>query len=430
MERKALQELLEWKNRPDRQPLIIMGARQTGKTWLMKEFGARNFKRTAYIPLDSSRNSKTIFDYSLRPKDIIPLLSAEAGTEINKDTLLIFDEIQAVPNALHSLKYFCEEAPEISIMAAGSTLGLSLHEGISFPVGKTEFYRLRPMDFLEFLSANSEDGIKNILESRNFSILNAMHEKIMALLRQYMLIGGMPEAVSKFLQTKDFKQARKIQKKILLAYQNDFAKHASGETAKKISLLWKSLPGQLAKENKKFIYGAVRPGARARDFETALQWLEDSSIIHKLHRAKMPMLPLKAYEDFNAFKVFIFDIGLLCAMSGLDERIILDGDSIFREFKGALAEQLVMQELVSAGISPFYWTADNSQAEVDFLIQHKNQIIPVEAKSGTNLQAKSLKSYIKRFSPQTAIRASALPYKQDGTITDLPLYAAGLYFSN
>ncbi|MGE4385270.1 MAG: ATP-binding protein [Endomicrobiaceae bacterium] len=422
MKRDILKKLIEWKNKPIRKPLILTGARQVGKTWAMKEFGAKNFKKSAYISFDNNPNIKKLFDNSVHPKELLPFLNAEAGVEIDSETLVIFDEIQEVPKALTALKYFFEERSDIPIITAGSTLGVSLHNGVSFPVGKVEFITLYPMSFAEFLDAISENQLRIAIETKNYDLIDSFHNKLIGLVKQYMIVGGMPEAVSAFVKTQAFSETRKVQKNILMSYEKDFSKYTNAEMAVKLNLLWRSIPSQLSKENKKFMYKAVKKGARARDFEVAIQWLVDSSLIYKLGRVSKPSLPLKSYEDFGIFKMFLHDIGLLCAMSGVSEKIILAADNIFKEFKGALAEQLVYQELLTIGIEPFYWSVENSQAEVDFLIQREDQIIPIEVKSGINLQAKSLKVYMEKFKPSIALRVSVANYKNSGNIIDLPMY--------
>lgn len=423
MKRDIIEKLLEWKAKEGRQPLILTGARQVGKTWIMKEFGSRYFKKTAYISLDSNPNMQALFEKTVKPGDLLPFLSAQAGVDIDPNTLLILDEIQEIPKALTALKYFCEEQQNIPVIAAGSTLGVSLHSGVSFPVGKVEFMNMFPMSFAEFLDAIGESQTRAVIEKKNYDLLNSFHKKLIDLVKQYMIVGGMPEAVAEFVKTKGFIGVGKIQKKILTSYEKDFSKHTNAEMAVKLGLLWKSIPAQLSRENKKFLYGAIKNGARARDFEVAIQWLEDSSLIHKVGRISNPSMPLKSYQEFGMFKIFLHDTGLLCAMSGVSSKIILEDDSIFKEFKGALAEQFICQELFALGFEPFYWSAQNSQAEIDFLVQHNDKIIPIEVKSGTNLQAKSLKVYMDKFKPQLALRTSEANYKISGNITDLPLFA-------
>ncbi|MCL1901681.1 MAG: AAA family ATPase [Endomicrobia bacterium] len=428
MKRDIISKFFDWKNKKNRQPLILTGARQVGKTWAMKEFGAKNFKKSAYISFDNNTNMKNLFENSVRPNELLPFLNAEAGIEIDSETLVIFDEVQEVPKALTALKYFFEERPDIAIIAAGSTLGVSLHNGVSFPVGKVEFMTLHPMSFAEFLDAISETQLRTAIETKNYVLLDSFHEKLLGLVKQYMIVEGMPEVVSEFVRTKGFGETRNIQKKILTSYEKDFSKYTNVEMAVKLGLLWKSIPAQLARENKKFLYGAVKTGARARDFEVAIQWLADSSLIYKVGRISNPSLPLKSYEEFGMFKMFLHDIGLLCAMSGVSDKLILEANSIFKEFKGALVEQLICQELLTLGEEPFYWSVENSQAEIDFLIQRDDKVIPIEVKSGINLQAKSLKTYIEKFKPSIALRVSQANYKVSDNIIDLPIYAFRSWF--
>ena len=427
MQRDIIEKLLEWKVKDNRQPLILMGARQVGKTWVMKEFG-KKFKKMAYISLDSNHNMQALFEKTVKPSELLPFLSAQAGVEIDSETLIIFDEIQEIPKALTALKYFCEERRELPIIAAGSTLGVSLHSGVSFPVGKVEFLNLYPMSFAEFLNAIGEEQTRVLIETKKYELLNSFSEKLLDILKQYMFVGGMPEAVAEFVKTKGFIGVRKIQNKILTSYEKDFSKHTNAEMAVKLNLLWKSIPAQLSKENKKFLYGAVRKGARARDFEAQIQWLQDSSLIHKVGRISKVGHPIKSYEEFGMFKIFMHDVGLLCALSGVSSKIILEGDDIFKEFKGALAEQFVCQELFVKEQEPFYWSVQNSQAEVDFLIEYDNKIIPIEVKSGMNLRAKSLGLYIEKNKPEIALRISEADYKTSENIIDLPLYAFWSWF--
>jgi predicted AAA+ superfamily ATPase len=430
MKRDIIGKLNSWKLKSNRQPLILTGARQVGKTWAMKEFGKNSFQKTAYLSFENNPRLRGVFANTSRPKDILPFLSAEAGVEIDKSTLIIFDEVQEIPQALISLKYFYEEMPELFIIAAGSTLGVSLHSGVSFPVGKVEFLNLYPMSFSEFLDAVGQSNMRAAIETKNYNLLSGFHEQLIGLVKQYMFVGGMPAVVAEFVKTKGFIGVVETQKRLLTSYGKDFSKYASAETAAKLNLLWLSIPAQLAKENKKFLYGAVRQGGRARDFEVAIQWLIDGSLIHKARRISNPSLPLKSYEEFGMFKMFMHDIGLLCAMSGVSEKIILEGDNIFKEFKGALAEQFICQELISINAEPFYWSVENSQAEIDFLVQHDNAVIPIEVKSGVNLRAKSLGIYIDKFQPQLALRVSPANYKVSDKIIDLPFYAFSSWFHN
>lgn len=424
MQRKAIKQLVEWKNRKNRKPLIIKGARQVGKTWLMKEFGKTEYKNFAYINFENNERMSLLFSADMDIKRIIAGLELEANCKIiPEETLLIFDEIQECPKALTSLKYFYENAPEYNIVAAGSMLGVALHSGTSFPVGKVDFMELYPLSFLEFLKALGEDGLLSLIDNLDFELIKTFKDKYIRLLRQYYYIGGMPEVVSAFIQTQDFEKARTIQKAILMSYEQDFSKHVPHATVPKLRMLWKSIPSQLSKENKKFIYGLIRHGARAKEYEAALTWLCDCGLVYKVSRITKPALPLIAYEDIGAFKLFVSDIGLLSAMTELDVKTLLEGDKIFEEFKGALTEQYVLQELKNVKDLPvYYWTSDKGTAELDFIVQVERNIIPIEAKAATNLKAKSLKSYREQFEPEIAIRTSTADYKKTDNLYDIPLY--------
>lgn len=424
MKRFALDQLKEWKVQENRKPLIIRGARQVGKTWLMKEFGRTCFEKTAYINFDSNTRMKQIFDGELDIERILLALQAETGISIDaQNTLLIFDEIQEVPRALTSLKYFCENAPEYTIVAAGSLLGVAMHKGTSFPVGKVDFMDLYPLSFQEFLCALDEERFVSILQSSDTDMITAFKSKFIERLRQYYFVGGMPEVVAEFIRTKDFNRTRELQKNLLNYYQQDFSKHAEISLVPRLNLVWNSIPMQLAKENKKFIYGQVREGSRAKDFELAIQWLLDCGLIHKVHRVKKPSLPLKAYLELDAFKIFMCDIGLLVAMTDLDARVIIDGNRIFTEFKGALTEQYVLQQLVSeVGVIPYYYSSENSTGEIDFLLQARSSVIPIEVKAEENLKAKSLKAFCQKYEPACAVRTSMSDYREQEWMTNIPLY--------
>lgn len=421
-----MKALEAWKDQPDRIPLIIRGARQVGKTWIMREFGKQYFEQVIYINFDNNLRMKTLFEGDFDIKRII--MGLEIETDINitpSNTLLIFDEIQEVPQALSSLKYFRENAPEYAILAAGSLLGVALHEGTSFPVGKVDFMDLYPMNFFEFLDATENGRLVKLLQSQDWDLIHTFKDKLIHSLRLYYVIGGMPEAVAAWSKG-DLKMIRRIQTRLLEAYEQDFSKHAPNEIIPRIRQLWNAVPAQLAKENQKFIYGQVREGARARDYEMAMQWLLDCGLIHKVNRITKPDMPLSAYTDPKAFKLFMLDVGLLGAKSGLDIDAILDGHRIFEEFKGALTEQYVFQQLLTnATITPYYWTAGNS-AEVDFVYQKAQNIVPVEVKSEENLRAKSLRSYHQKFSPNYSVRTSMTNYRVDEWLTNIPLYAIGM----
>lgn len=425
MERNALQKLVLWKNSADRKPLLIRGARQVGKTWLMKEFGKNEYSQTVYVNFESSKLLKTLFVDNFDIQRIITALQIETNIQIDPDnTLIIFDEIQEAEGAITSLKYFCENAPQYHIIAAGSLLGVALHKRTSFPVGKVEFLDLHPFDFTEFMLAMGHQPLLNLLKSRDWPLIKSFRGKFIQLLRQYYYIGGMPEAILSYSLKSDFQEVRIIQKRILAAYDHDFSKHAPIEIVPRIRMLWNSIPAQLAKENKKFIYGAVKHGSRAKDYELALSWLVDCGLVHKICRVSKPGIPLKAYEDVAAFKLFMVDLGLLGAMGDIDVRTLLDGNVIFEEFKGALTEQYVLQQLISnPDIVIYYWSAERSTAEIDFLIQIAGKVIPIEVKAEENLQAKSLKTFCEKFLPEIAIRTSMSDFRKENWLTNLPLYA-------
>ncbi|MDD3362941.1 MAG: ATP-binding protein [Hespellia sp.] len=424
MKRFALDRLVSWKNSKTRKPLIIRGARQVGKTWIMKEFGRTCFKQVAYVNFDNNTRMKQVFEADIDVERLILAISAETGVSIRADsTLLIFDEIQEVPKALTSLKYFYENAPEYAIVAAGSLLGVALHQGTSFPVGKVEFLDLHPLSFREFLCALGEERYNELLEKNDISLVSMFRSKYMERLREYYYVGGMPEVVNDFIENKDYARVRDIQKNLLDYYQQDFSKHATSNLVPRLNLVWNSVPMQLAKENKKYIYGQVREGARAKDFELAIQWLLDCGLIHKVQRVGKPALPLKAYLDLDAFKMYMVDIGLLIAMTDLDARVIIDGNRIFTEFKGALTEQYVLQQLISEfEIEPYYYSAQNSKGEIDFMLQAKTSILPVEVKAEENLKAKSLKAFCEKYAPQYAVRTSMSDYREQDWMTNIPLY--------
>ena len=425
MYRYAIENLDKWKNSKNRKPLIIEGARQVGKTWIMKEFGKKSYNKTVYINFDSNVQMAELFSIDLNVERIIMGLELYAGHKINpSDTLIIFDEVQEVPKALSSLKYFYENAPEYHIVCAGSLLGIALHEGTSFPVGKVDFLKLYPLSFKEFLMAIGLERFAELLDKKDYDMIKSFKQTYIDALKQYYYIGGMPEVVASFADEKDFNEARRIQKRILTAYEQDFSKHAPKEIVPKIRMLWNSIPSQLAKENKKFIYGLIREGARAKEYETAIMWLSDCGLVHKVSRINAPNIPLKAYEDLKAFKLFIVDVGLLGAMVGLNQRTLLNGNELFTEFKGALTEQYVMQQLaVNQDLGIYYYTNDRNTCEVDFIVDNGDNIIPLEVKAEINLKAKSLKTYREKFTPEVSIRSSMADYSEEVGLINLPLYA-------
>lgn len=424
MQRYALKHLIDWKNKKNHKPLVIQGARQVGKTWLMQEFGKKYYEQVAYINFDVDVKSREIFDIDYDTERLIMDIGLATKTKINaENTLIIFDEIQECPRALTSLKYFRENAPQYDIIVAGSLLGVACHEGTGFPVGKVSFMNLFPLSFEEFLLAMGEERFVELLNKKDFKTIKLFNNKYEKLLKQYCYVGGMPEIVQDFVESKDFESVRNLQKEILSAYEEDFTKHIPTNTVAKIRLLWKSIPAQLSKENKKFIYGAAKEGARARDFEAALSWLINSGLVYRVNKITKPDLPITAYEDFNSFKLFVLDVGLLGAMTDLQADTIIDGNRIFEEFKGAITEQYVLQQFKTIKDLPvFYWSNETSRAEIDFVIQIKSDVVPVEVKAERNLQAKSLKVYMEKFKPNYAIRTSMADYKKTDNLIDLPLY--------
>ena len=425
MYRIAIEKLLKWKQGKRRKPLIIEGARQVGKTWLMKEFGKQAYVDTVYINFDSNSRMAELFDSDLDVNRLIMGLELYVGRKIDPEhTLLIFDEIQEVPRALSSLKYFYENAPHYHIVCAGSLLGIALHQGTSFPVGKVDFLKLYPLSFKEFLLATGKKQFSELLDKQDFQMITSFKQTYIEALKQYYFVGGMPEVVQSFVDDKDFKEVREVQKRILVAYEQDFSKHAPNEIVPKIRMLWNSIPSQLAKENKKFIYGLVREGARAKDYETAIMWLSDCGLVHKVSRVNAAGIPLKAYEDLKAFKLFLVDVGLLGCMAGLRQRTLLDGNNLFSEFKGALTEQYVCQQLKTIeDLGVYYYTNDRGSCEVDFVIDTGELIVPVEVKAEVNLRAKSLKTYQEKFLPEVSVRTSMADFKKEDWLVNLPLYA-------
>lgn len=425
MYRYAIEALYKWKESKHRKPLIIEGARQVGKTWLMNEFGQKAYKDTVYINFDFNSRMAELFRSDLNTERLLLGLELYAGKKIEpENTLLIFDEVQEVPAALTSLKYFYENAPQYHIICAGSLLGIALHSGTSFPVGKVDFLKLYPLSFKEFLMASGNKRFADLLSQQDFSMIAAFKQTYIDALKYYYFVGGMPEAVLRFCENKDFNEVREVQKRILDAYEQDFSKHAPNEIVPRLRMLWNSIPSQLTKENKKFIYGLVREGGRAKDYETALMWLSDCGLVHKVSRVNMPNLPLKAYEDLKAFKLFVVDIGLLGCMIGLRQRTLLEGNELFVEFKGALTEQYVMQQLATIpGLSTYYYTNDRGSCEIDFLIDDGDAVIPVEVKAEVNLRAKSLRTFKEKYHPEISVRTSMADYRKEEWLVNIPLYA-------
>lgn len=425
MKRCAMQDLIRWKNSENRKPMILKGARQVGKTWLMKEFGRLHFSKVAYITFYNNQRMKKVFDDDYDIRRIIMNINIETRMEVTpQDTLIIFDEIQEAPRALESLKYFCENASEYAVIAAGSLLGVAIHEGVSFPVGKVDTLELYPMSYREFLEAMGETALADLLPRKDYRLISDFRDKYIFWLKNYYYVGGMPEIVQFFSQHKDYVRVRQMQNAILEQYEDDFGKHATSGDLARIRMVWNSIPMQLAKENKKFFFGQIKSGARMKDFEIAIEWLLDCGLIKKVYRVRKPAMPLKAYIDFGAFKLFLLDIGLLGALSELDAESILEGNSMFTEFKGALTEQYVLQQIVSdTGYIPYYFASESATYEMDFMVQKGRDIVPVEVKAEENLQAKSLKVYCQKYMPNYAVRISMSDYREQDWVVNIPLYA-------
>ena len=437
MERNVFKKIVEWNADRARKPLVLMGARQVGKTWLMDAF-AEQFYPGKCVKVDLQENERLrarIDESDLDSRSLVDLIQAATGKAVVPgETLLVMDEIQESPRALNALKYFNQEMPRLAVMVAGSLLGLAVGKSettraarprSSFPVGKVHFLDVAPMSFAEFLRALGNPYLVEAVESRTWALLDAMHDDFTALLRKYFFVGGMPEAVGAFAEDGNYAAVRAIQADLLRGCDADFAKHAPPEWLAKIRLLWRNVPAQLSKENKKFVYAALKTGARAREYESALQWLDDAGMVHRVFRVSPPRIPLLSYQDFSAFKLYVHDVGLLGAMSGIEARTLLDGNALFTNFKGAMTEQFVLQELVAAGVAPYYWSSDSGNAEVEFAVQGADAVFPVEAKAGINTKAKSLRVYRDLFHPPFAIRTSLQRHREGATVKDVPLYAFG-----
>ena len=428
MRRFIIEKLKEWKESKYRKPLILKGARQVGKTYILKQFGEENYEGVAYFNFDHDEDLYNLFENTKDPKRILEQLAFIYGKAIMPEkTLIIFDEIQECPNALNSLKYFYEEANEYHIACAGSLLGIRLSH-TSFPVGKVEFLNMYPMTFSEFLLADKCENLVEYMESVNRIekipdiFFNQLEEKLKA----YFIIGGMPEAVNAWVNEKNMEIVNNIQENILLSYVSDFSKHTQESEANKISLIWNSIPSQLAKENKKFIYGLVKEGARAREYEIALSWLIDCGLVYQINRINNCKIPLSAYQDFNAFKLYLLDVGLLAAKAGVDDKTILEGNAIFEEFKGSLTEQYVLCQIKECtDLDVFYWSSDTGIAELDFITQIGRNNVPIEVKASENLQAKSLKSFVQKYNTPVNIRTSMSNYRKEEWLINIPLYSVG-----
>ena len=426
MERTVLQQLISWKNSDDRKPLILNGARQVGKTWVLREFAKREYKKEAYVICRKNEYARSIFTKDFDVERILRGLRAITSVDITPDdTLIILDEVQDIPEAIEALKYFCEQAPQYHIAVAGSLLGISLHANVSYPVGKVDEINIYPMSFEEFLLAKGEKEIYKSVVAKDYATTNMVHEKLVELLRQYYYVGGMPEAVQKYIDTGALQAVRRIQNRILSGYDIDFSKHAPADQVQRIRMVWRSIPSQLFKENKKFIYGTLRKGARAKDFELAIEWLVNSGLVYKVARCNKLSLPLAIYEDLSAFKLYFLDLGLLGAMVDTEASQILVSNNAFTEYKGGMTEQYVLQQYISHGVSPIYYhKTDDSRLEIDFVVQHSSHILPVEVKAEANVRANSLTMLLANNPDMQAIRYSMLPYKEQGQLTCIPLYMA------
>lgn len=425
MKRTIISQLKSWKESPYRKPLILAGARQVGKTYILKEFGKQEYDNVAYINCDGNSEIADIFAENYDMSRVLMIIGAITKQPIvPAKTLIILDEIQELRKGLSSLKYFCEDAPEYHIAVAGSLLGVAMHQGESAPVGKVDILRLYPMSFEEYLLAKGEDRMLDILQNKDWTTTNMLHESLTLLLREFYFVGGMPEAVKTFLATNDANAVRKVQNDILFVYRSDMSKHVSPNEATRISMVWQSIPSQLAKENKKFVYGALRTGARAKDFEMAIQWLVDAGLVYRISRVREIGMPLKFYEDFNAFKLFLLDVGLLGALCEMEPSQMLISNKVMTESKGAFTENYVLCQLMcKENVHVYYYSREDSRLEIDFLVQHKGQITPVEVKAEENLRSKSLRTFIDANPSFKAVRFSMSPFMDQDWMTNVPLYA-------
>lgn len=424
MYRKLYKKLLQWKESSSRKPLILQGARQVGKTWLMKEFGKCEFASFVYVNFERDTWASALFDVDYDVERILLFLQAHTGVVIEPGkTLVIFDEIQEVPKGLESLKYFCEDKPDLHIVVAGSLLGIAIHEGVSFPVGKVDMLTLYPMSYSEFLLALGEKEKVALLESRRWDVVNMLLPSYEELLRQYYFVGGMPEAVSSFVTEKNLNKIREIQRNILLAYRSDVSKHAPKADIPRINMVLDSIPSQLAKENKKFVYGAIKKGARAKEFELAIQWLVDAGIVTKIHLTTKPSVPLKLYENFDAFKLFLCDCGLLGCLAEAPQALVLTSNDIFKEYKGAYTESFVAQQLrCNPQLHVYYWSKSDSKCEIDFLVQTGARVVPIEVKAEENVHAKSLSTFCNTLYPGLkGLRLSMKPFVEQSWMENYPL---------
>lgn len=425
MYRNIMEELIKWKQNKERKPLILRGARQVGKTYIIKQFGKENYDGVAYFNFDHDIALQNMFENTKDPKSILEQLAFVYGKEIVPEkTLIVFDEIQECPNALNALKYFKEEANEYHIISAGSLLGIRLSH-TSFPVGKVEFLNMYPMTFTEFLKADGQSNLVDYMNSiQNINnIPDIFFNKLEEKLKSYFIIGGMPEVIQSWITYKDMERVNKIQEDILQSYESDFSKHTTSIEANRISIIWNSIPSQIARENKKFLYQAAKNGARAREYEDAVNWLKDANVVNKIYNVTKPNMPLIAYNDLSSFKLYLNDVGLLRKKTNLSSRVIIEGDTLFQEFKGALTENYVLQTLVANGLEPYYYTFDN-RYEIDFIMQYQNEIIPIEVKSGKSLNNTSLKVYNETHKPDIRIRFSMNNLNKDDNLINIPLFMA------
>lgn len=428
MKRNVFEKLLEWKQKKNRKPLILNGARQVGKTYILRAFGEECYEKVAYINCDKNELLQKIFEQDYDIQRILLSLSALVHFNIEpENTLIIFDEIQESPVILNSLKYFCEEAPQYHVAVAGSLLGISLHNGMSFPVGKVDMIKMYPMTFDEFLLATGQTSLVEVLKQGDFSVIDALGLRFIDSLRQYYFVGGMPAAVRLFAETKDLVEVRNIQKQILFDYQRDFSKHAPSQKVPRINMVWETIPAQLAKENKKFIFGALKKGARASEFEMAIQWLKDAGLIYQVNRVTAPTMPLKFYAEMSVFKLFILDIGLMGAMVDTPAESILVADTLFKEYKGAFTELFVLTQLMPLQIPIYYFSSNDSRVEIDFIVQHGATITPIEVKAEENVHAKSLRTFINKHPELRGLRLSMKPYQDQEWMENNPLYAVNCW---
>ena len=424
MYRAAYNQLKDWKETEGRKPLIVRGARQVGKTWLLKEFARTSFKNSLYVNFEDDTQLQSLFIEDFNLERIINVLEIYTGETVYQgNTLIILDEIQVAERGITSLKYFFEKAPGLHVIAAGSLLGISMPKKSSFPVGKVDFLELNPMTFSEFLLAMGEKELIELLRRKDWSSISFFRAKLTDYLKTYYYVGGMPEVVSAYSHNRDWKWVRSIQKNIMIAYEADFSKHAPSNVLPRIRLVWQSLAAQLAKENKKFVYGSLKTGARAKDFELAIQWLVDAGLVYKICRVSKPELPLTAFEELSIFKLYVVDLGLLSAMCDLPLETMIQGSDLFLQYKGSLTEQFVFQQLnASDSLKIAYWTNERSTNEVDFIVQREGRIIPMEVKAEVNVKARSFRFFCEKYKPQTALRFSMKDYKEESWMTNLPLY--------